>query len=47
MEAFYRGYLELDDKAAALQRAMQALRAGGQWAHPRYWAPFVLVGAEA
>ena len=47
MVAFYRGYLEWDNKAIALQRAMQALCANPEYAHPRYWAPFVVVGAEA
>jgi len=47
MAAFYRGYLEWDNKALALQRAMQALRANPAYANPRYWAPFVVVGAEA
>jgi CHAT domain-containing protein len=47
MAAFYRGYLEWDNKALALQRAMQALRANPAYANPRYWAPFVIVGAEA
>lgn len=47
MSAFYRGYLELDDKALALQRAMQELRSEPAYVHPRYWAPFVVVGAEA
>jgi CHAT domain-containing protein len=47
MLAFYRHYLALDDKALALQRAMQELRAREEYAHPRYWAPFVVVGAEA
>jgi CHAT domain-containing protein len=47
MLAFYRYYLAIDDKALALQRAMQELRARAEFAHPRYWAPFVVVGAEA
>jgi CHAT domain-containing protein/tetratricopeptide (TPR) repeat protein len=47
MAHFYQGYIELDDKAIALQRAMQALRQKAEYDHPRYWAPFVVVGAEA
>jgi len=47
MAAFYQGYIELDNKALALQRAMRELRAQPEYAHPRYWAPFVVVGAEA
>jgi CHAT domain-containing protein len=47
MTAFYRGYLELDDKALALQRAMHKLRSQPGYDHPRYWAPFLVVGAEA
>ena len=47
MTAFYRGYLELDDKALALQRAMRELRSQPGYDHPRYWAPFLVVGAEA
>ena len=46
MAAFYRHYIELDDKAIALQLAMQALRSQSEYDHPRYWAPFVVVGAE-
>lgn len=47
MTAFYQGYLELDDKALALQRAMRELRSQPGYDHPRYWAPFLVVGAEA
>jgi CHAT domain-containing protein len=47
MAEFYRGYLQWDNKAIALQRAMQALRTLPEYDHPRYWAPFVVVGAEA
>jgi CHAT domain-containing protein len=34
------------DKAAALQQSMGALRRERGFEHPRYWAPFFLVGAE-
>jgi CHAT domain-containing protein len=47
MENFYRSYLVSDNKAIALQRAMQAVRAMPGYQQPRYWAPFVVVGAEA
>ncbi len=47
MTAFYRAYIKLDDKALALQWAMQTVRSKPAHAHPRYWAPFVVVGAEA
>ncbi len=47
MTAFYRDYLELDDKALALQRAMREVRSTPGYEHPRYWAPFLVVGAEA
>jgi CHAT domain-containing protein len=47
MTAFYRGYLEWDNKAFALQYAMQSLHANSEYEPPRYWAPFVVIGAEA
>lgn len=31
--------------AEAQRRAMLAMIEGGRWAHPAYWAPFVMVGA--
>ena len=46
MTAFYRSYLESDDKAVALQRAMRELRALSEFEHPSFWSPFVIVGAE-
>ena len=45
MSAFYRHYLELDDKAVALERAARELRDTPEFAGPRYWAPFIVVGA--
>jgi len=42
-----RGYLKFDDKALTLRRAMQELRKKPEYAHPRYWVPFVVVGADA
>ena len=47
IRVFYQGYLAVDDKALALQQAMRALRTQPEYEHPRYWAPFVLVGSEA
>jgi CHAT domain-containing protein len=47
MTAFYRHYINLDDKALALQQAMLEVKAVSEYAHPRFWAPFVIVGAEA
>ncbi|NLG70480.1 MAG: CHAT domain-containing protein [Chloroflexi bacterium] len=46
MVAFYQAYLNGVDKARALQGAAQALHSTPGWEHPRFWAPFVLVGAE-
>ena len=54
MVAFYERYLEHGNKAIALQQAMQRMRSGlspskptqSDYRHPRYWAAFVVVGAE-
>jgi len=46
MEQFYQHYLALDNKAVALQKAMQAVRADPAFTHPSQWASFMLVGAE-
>jgi tetratricopeptide (TPR) repeat protein len=47
MTGFYRRYLEQGlGKARALQQSMAELRAQAGFEHPRYWAPFFLVGAE-
>jgi CHAT domain-containing protein len=47
MELFYRVYLAGGDKATALAQAMQTLRQSAEFAHPRYWAAFSLVGAAS
>jgi CHAT domain-containing protein len=46
MVAFYQNYLASGNKAIALQFAMQKVRSIPKYAHPRYWAAFVMVGAE-
>lgn len=47
MRALYQKYyLQNIDKASALQDAMRAVRETPGWEEPRFWAPFVLVGAE-
>lgn len=47
MVAFYENYLESENKAIALQRAMKAVRSMTEYSHPRYWSAFLLVGAES
>jgi len=42
MKSFYGRFCGGQDKATSLQGAMQELRQ--RYAHPYYWAPFVLVG---
>jgi len=45
MEAFYSARQQGGmDKARALQAAQKALMAQRRWAHPYYWAPFILMG---
>ncbi|MEY4751560.1 MAG: hypothetical protein RIQ60_3774 [Pseudomonadota bacterium] len=47
MTGFYERYLGMGlDKAQALRESMRSLRAQPGFDHPRYWAPFFLVGAE-
>jgi CHAT domain-containing protein len=46
MVAFYKNYLQSGNKAIALQKAMQTVRSQPEYSHPRYWAAFVVVGAE-
>ena len=45
MENFYWHYvINRQTKTKALQLAMQAVKAGKEYAHPYYWAPFVIMG---
>ncbi|MDZ7270303.1 MAG: CHAT domain-containing protein [candidate division KSB1 bacterium] len=46
MEAFYRHLAQGVTKADALHRAQTELRRDKAYAHPFYWAPFVLIGDE-
>lgn len=46
MVAFYKNYFQLGNKAIALQKAMQTVRSQAKYNHPRYWASFIVVGAE-
>ena len=41
---FYRGLQSGLSKAHALQAAQRHLAAGRSFAHPAYWAPFLLIG---
>ena len=41
---FYRNQDRLHDKAKALQAAKLTMIARGTFAHPSYWAPFILLG---
>jgi CHAT domain-containing protein len=48
MTSFYREYMGAGDKTRALQTAMKQLRSSApELEHPRYWAPFIVIGAEA
>jgi CHAT domain-containing protein len=45
MEQFYQVLMQPDiSKAAALQQTQQALLQSPDYRHPRYWAPYVLLG---
>lgn len=46
MRSFYRHWLGGESKAEALRRAQEELRAMPEFADPRYWAAFQLVGAR-
>jgi CHAT domain-containing protein len=47
MEGFYARYLTSQgDKVRALQQVMREVRKTSGFEHPRFWAPFVLIGAE-
>jgi CHAT domain-containing protein len=41
---FYRNQDRLHNKAKALQAAKLTMIARGTFAHPSYWAPFILLG---
>jgi CHAT domain-containing protein len=42
--SFYQALRSGLSKAQALRRAQMALAADARWAHPAYWAPFLLIG---
>ena len=44
MVAFYQNYVDLRNKAIALQKAMQKVRSISEYSNPLYWAAFLLVG---
>ncbi|MEA3415861.1 MAG: CHAT domain-containing protein [Thermodesulfobacteriota bacterium] len=45
MENFYWHFVKnRQTKTRALQLAMQAVKAKKEYAHPYYWAPFVVMG---
>jgi CHAT domain-containing protein len=46
MVEFHRHLSRGVKPAVALQRATQTLRANPRYAHPLYWAPFIVVGAN-
>jgi len=45
MTAFYRGLVSGSNRASALQRAQLDLLGDERFAHPFYWAPYLLVGS--
>jgi len=44
MVRFYRQMDRGSNKAEALRQAKLAMIESGRYAHPFYWAPFILVG---
>ncbi len=44
MTYFYEGLAKGKGKSAALRQAALSVRTSGKYAHPYYWAPFVLIG---
>jgi CHAT domain-containing protein len=44
MVSFYRQLEGVVDKAEALRRAKMEMSRNPQYAHPYYWAPFILIG---
>ncbi|MBI3951072.1 MAG: CHAT domain-containing protein [Acidobacteria bacterium] len=44
MMGFYQQLNRVGDKAEALRRAKLELIQSGRYAHPYYWAPFLLLG---
>ena len=44
MVKFYQQLNRAQDKSAALQQAKLRLIQQSQYAHPYYWAPFILIG---
>ena len=45
MEEFYKGLRKGLTKAEALRQAQLALMKNPKYAHPYYWAPFLIVGS--
>jgi len=47
MKSFYGLYISgAEDKAHSLQHAMTKIRSTPGFEHPKFWAPFVLIGSE-
>jgi CHAT domain-containing protein len=44
MKEFYTRLKDRKDKASALQQAMIKIMANPEYAHPYFWAPFILIG---